>query len=132
MNTIAFAGAEQTYRDGIRGSFGIDLVDVMLDPATDGRPLTIEFRAMSAPGVEFSVQVVPLAGSGEGSAPLRGAADTVAGEILSVGADGQRSTLIPADRTASYNRLGLIITRLDAAETSDLLGEYAIVLRVGI
>ena len=35
-------------------------------------------------------------------------------------------------RPASYNRLGLIITRLDAGEASDSIGEYAIVLRAGI
>jgi hypothetical protein len=125
VSTIAFAGADQAYRDGIRSSFGIDFVDVTLDPATAGRPLTLEFVAMSGPGVEFGVQVVPLADSGEGSAALHIPGDTAATEVLRVAADGPRLYLIPA----VCNRLGLIITRLDAGEASDSLGEYAIVLR---
>jgi len=125
VSTIAFSGTDQTYRDGIRSSFGIDYIDVTLDPATVGRPLTIEFAAMSASGVAFSVQVVPLADLREGSAPLRVLDDATTAEILRVAADEHRSYLIPA----SCNRLGLIITRLDAGETLDALGEYAIVLR---
>jgi hypothetical protein len=129
VSTLAFGGAGQTYRDGIRSSFGIDLVEVTLDPATDGRPLTLEFVATSGLGVEFGVQVVPLADSGEGSAPLRIPDGATATEVLRVTADRQRLYRIPAVHTASCNRLGLIITRLDAGEASGTLGEYAIVLR---
>jgi hypothetical protein len=132
VSTLAFAGADQTHRDGIRSSFGIDLVEVTLDPATDGQPLTLEFVSMSGPGVEFGIQVVPLADSGEGAAPLRIPSNATAIELLQVTADGQRSYHVPAVSTASCNRLGLVITRLDAGEAWDALGEYAIVLRTGI
>ena len=39
---IVFSAAEQPYPRGIESSFGIDYVDVVLDPATQGQPLPIE------------------------------------------------------------------------------------------
>jgi hypothetical protein len=39
---------------------------------------------------------------------------------------------IPALRTAVYDRLGLIVTRLDAREAADRVGAYAIVLHPGV
>jgi hypothetical protein len=41
---------------------------------------------------------------------------------------GKLLYLIPAIDTAEYNRLGFIITRIDANESSDPIGAYTIVL----
>lgn len=43
-------------------------------------------------------------------------------------ADGHLVYVIPVVNTTEYNRLGLIITRFDAKESSDPIGEYTIVL----
>jgi hypothetical protein len=45
------------------------------------------------------------------------------------GPDGQPVYVVPEIDTAEYNRLGLIITRVDASESSDPVGAYTLVLR---
>lgn len=51
-------------------------------------------------------------------------------EILTDGQpDGRFIYIIPEINTAEYNRLGLIITRLDVYENIDPVGEYTIVLK---
>jgi hypothetical protein len=139
ISTIAYTGTNQEYRDGISNSFGIDLIDVSLDPAADGRalptnaPLTLEFHGAAASGAEFDVQVLCLADSGQGAKPRRVACEAGGAEVLMrASPDGHLVYVIPASRTAGYNRLGLIITRLDTRESSDPVGEYTLVLHTGI
>jgi hypothetical protein len=120
---LVYSAAEQPYPAGIPSSFGIDLVDVELDDAANGEPLTIEIRG--APGSEaaFGVQVWKLAGP----SPATQAPSPEAVVQIEPGADGVY--VIPAIDTAAYDRLGLIITRLDAEEALDGDGAYELVLR---
>jgi hypothetical protein len=140
MDTIAYVGtaityaaADQLFPAGIRSSFGVDLVDVVLDPAANGQPLTIEFYGAPAADAVFHVQLWKLIDPGGGARPRRIPSQVAAPEVLApTNADGHLVYAIPAVDTAAYNRLGLIITRIDAHEGSDPIGEYTIVLRAEV
>ena len=133
LSTIVYTGTDRTYRDQIGSSFGIDMIDVVLDPAADGQPLTIEIRG--APGSEatLNVELVPLVDSEDRTDPRPMAVERDAFEIHArVDPDGSQIYVIPAIRTTDRSRLGLIVTRLDAREALDPVGAYTIVLHPGI
>jgi hypothetical protein len=128
VSTIAYTGVDHEHRDGIASSFGIDLIDVVLDPATDGQPLTLEFYGAPSSGAEFDLQIWPLTDSEEGAKP-----SGVPFEVRTwANPDGHQFYAMPAIHTAACSRLGLIITRLDAQEATDPVGEYTIVLHPGV
>jgi hypothetical protein len=130
VSTITYSGADQQHPGEIESSFGMDFVDVILDPAADKQPLTLEFHPAPGADAEFSVQLWKLIDSGEGARPQRVPTYITATEILTrTSPDGHLLHVIPAINTTAYNRLGLIITRFDAEESSDPIGEYTIVLR---
>jgi hypothetical protein len=132
LNAITYDGTLQEYQGEIRGSYGIDLIEVHLDPAAGGQPLTLEFHGAPGTDAAFDVQILPLIGSGEGANPRHVSAAAGATVILpSVSSDGRVMYAISAIRTTIYDRLGLIITRLDAQEASDPTGAYTLVLRPG-
>jgi hypothetical protein len=110
----------------------MDFVDVTLDPVAAGQPLTVEFGNGAGCGATFVVQVWRLVDPGDGGRPrpLSGQVDTPA--ILVQGNAGEAlSYTIPAGDTGLYNRLGLVIVRVDANEASDPIGAYTITLRAG-
>jgi hypothetical protein len=127
--TITYDGAEQRYPPGIRSSFGMDFVDVILDATVDGQPLAIEFYGAPGAAAEFNVQLWKLIDSAEHARPRRvGPHITTTETLTRVNSEGHLFYVIPEIRTTQYNRLGLIITRLDAEESSDPVGEYTILL----
>jgi hypothetical protein len=129
LSTITYTRAGERYRDGIGSSFGMDFVDVVLDPAADGQPLTLEFHTAPAADAAFNVQLWKLIESEGDASPQRVPAQTTATETLTrTNPDGHLFYAIPAIDTSTYNRLGLIITRFDAKESSDPIGEYTILL----
>jgi hypothetical protein len=132
LSTITYSGAGQEYSDGIVSSFGMDFVDVILDLAADGQPLTLEFHGTPGTDAEFDVQIWQLMDSEAGTRPRRVGAAAIPSEVPGrVNPDSRLVYTIPAiDRTAT-NRLGLIITRIDAAESSDPVGAYTVVLHRG-
>jgi hypothetical protein len=130
--TITYTGADHRHQDGIGSSFGMDFVDVMLDPAADGQPLTLEFHPAPGADAAFNVQLWKLMGSGTGARPQRVPAGVTTTEVLmQANPDGHLFYVVSAIDTTAYNRLGLIITRLDAQEDSDPVGEYTILLFPG-
>jgi hypothetical protein len=132
LSTITYTGADQRYSDAIKSSFGMDFVDVILDPTADGQPVTLEFHAAPGADAGFDVQIWPLMDSEVGTRPRRvGAAAISSGVPMRTNPDGRPIYTIPAIDTAATNRLGLIITRTDARESSDPVGEYTIVLHPG-
>jgi len=130
--TITYSEAAQPYPAGIRSSFGMDFVDVVLDPAADGQPLTIDFHPAPGADAKFNLQLWKLMDPGTGPRPQRIPAGVTTTEILTrANPDGHLSYVIPAIDTSAYNRLGLIIMRFDATESSDPIGEYTILLFPG-
>jgi hypothetical protein len=128
---VTYSAADQPSPAGIPSSFGIDLVEVALDASADGRPLRIEVQG--APGAQAVFHVQLWRGSG-GRTPdpeLLTAGSPVLEAVEQTGPDGQRVYLLPEIDTAAHERLGLILTRVDAGEGLDGDGAYAIVLRPG-
>lgn len=129
VSLITYPAADRRHSGEIGGSFGMDFVDVILDPAADGQPLTLEIHGAPGADAEFHVQLWKLMGAGEGMRPRRVPTQTMAPEVLmTANGDGHLVYTIPAIDTTAYNRLGLIITRVDAKEGLDPIGAYTIVL----
>jgi len=129
VSTVGYSEASQGYAGQIPSSFGVDLVDVILDPSLNGQPLEIEFHSDSGSAAAFIVQVWEVRSLGEGTNP-RALATGVAGPhtLASEGPDGELSTVIAAADRTGPNVLGLIITRIDEDERVDREGAYTVVV----
>lgn len=119
---LAFESAPLTYGGGIPASYGMDFIEVHLDPAAQDRPLTISFQGEGAVA-RFSVQIWKLGPGG-----MKPQAVTLDPEVVPEHADGTLRYVIPQVDTAAYDRLALIVTRLDPDETTDPLGSYTLTL----
>jgi hypothetical protein len=129
---IVYAEADQAFPAGIRSSFGMDFIDVVLDPAVDGQPLVLELYGAPGADAEFVVQLWKLMGSGQGAKPRRVPSQMTAPEVLRANGNGHFNYVIPAVDMKAYNRLGLIITRVDANESLDPVGAYTITLSASV
>ncbi len=128
VSTITHSGADQQYSGEIKSSFGMDFVDVALDPTANGQPLTLEFHPAPGADAEFNVQVWRLVDPMEGARPQRIPGQTVPEVLERMNADGRLIYVVSGIDTSAYNQLGLIITRVDARESSDPIGAHTIVL----
>jgi hypothetical protein len=122
--TLAFDRPRQSHPAGIPSSYGIDLVEVVLGPGAGARPLTVELHGSAAGSAEFRLEVWRVRTAGQHLLPASaapGAAVRRPGGVLSY--------TLPGIDTARYNRLGLIITRVDNREERDPRGAYTLLLR---
>jgi hypothetical protein len=151
---LSYDGVALRYDGTIPSSFGMDFIEIRLDPALQNRPLAVEVQGNGSVA-RFNVQVWKLApgeaapstlppqrerAPGDASPP-----DQVPQSALDHGVGGPRALtpqpetiaqnqanahvyLIPQLDTTAYNRLALIITRLDADEATDPAGSYRITL----
>jgi hypothetical protein len=105
---------------GIPTSFGVDMVEVVLDLDPEGCPSAVEFSGSPRAEARFVIQIWRLSATGEGSniRPL--------GEVVSQFPAGQVAYLQTQDDPARYDGLGLAITRVDAREKLDKEGLYTI------
>jgi hypothetical protein len=127
VETIVFDGAVHKVRREMMGAFGTDLIEVIFAPAAGSVPLTLEFRVSPAVDAKLSVQLVQLLRSRESTRPQHRT------EVLAVtNPEGYLSYAISQTVTAVDSRLGLIVTRLDAQEPSNPIGEYTIFLQPGV
>jgi hypothetical protein len=132
FDTLTYAGvavmyqtAEQGEPAGIPSSFGIDIVEVALEASVDGRPLTVEIYVEAGAPAQFRAQVWKLVGGQGGSRPAAVGPPQMLEER---GPGGHLRYTIPALDTAAYDRLGLVIIRVDARESADPNGAYTLVL----
>ena len=107
----------------ISGSYGMDFIDIGLDPTLDGSSLALEFEHIAAGAAEFEVQLWLLKHEG-GSGLQRIPAQIGLGKNL----DGRLVYILPEIDSDVFNRLGLIVVRLDSHEDEDPKGEYTIKL----
>jgi hypothetical protein len=115
-------------RGSIPSSYGIDLLELDLDPALH-RPLRIRFQNMSGAQGQFSIQLWESRTSESAAGAQRPTPRT--GEPLSVETDDGFVTIeLDAPGTNNFNHLGLIITRLDPHEDVDSAGEYELQVSV--
>jgi hypothetical protein len=131
VSKVTYSGADQLHAGEIPSSFGVDFVEVILHPPADGQPLTLVFHAAPGSAAEFSVQVWELKDPGESRRPRPVSTEEAGPRILETTSPGaQLSHVIPAIDIAESDMLGLVITRVDANERLDPVGEYTIALRL--
>jgi hypothetical protein len=127
---IVFGAEDQPYARGIRSSFGIDFVDVELDPSTQGQSLTVELSGDPGGVAEFGLEIWELMDSGIPGEGEMGQLQVVnAAQLANRVIDRHLRFAISEIDTGKINRLGLIISRLDSEEDSDPVGAYTIVLQ---
>jgi hypothetical protein len=119
--SISFSDADQRDPAGIKSSFGMDFVEVILEPAVDGKALAVEFYGTPGAAAAFSLQVWRLGPGESRPRPI-----TAIPETMVPGADGGVFYIIDSVDTAEFDRLALIITRIDPDESIDPGGGYTI------
>ena len=130
IETVSYSGKETLHGGEIPSSFGIDFIDVTLSDAPDGRPLTVEFHQAPGSVSQFTVEVRELKYVERGpSLRVSSTSRAVQGTLKLRSPNRKLSYVVPAVDKADYDRLGLIITRVDADEHLDPLGAYTVVLR---
>jgi hypothetical protein len=123
--TVTYPATDQPYPAGILSRFGLDMVEVVLEPSADGRRPAAEQRGAPEAGMGFRVQLWKLNDLGEGSSP---ALDGPLEMLEPAGGEGRLPYAIPRVDTTAYNRLGLVVVRVDADEAADAIGAYTLVL----
>jgi hypothetical protein len=118
-------GTSNVYTGTIPSSYGMDFVDVHLDGALHGRPLAIAFQARGDVA-RFNVQIWKIE-----KGQVRPRALTPQPEEIQQQGDSNAPHMyvIPQLDMTAYDRLGLIITRLDPGEAADPIGGYTITLQ---
>ena len=113
----------------ISSSYGIDLLELALDPSVDGKSMKIILRGTSTAKDVFHVEVqgIRFEGSETGVERL----SSPAGMLASARSEnGQLVLEIPSLNLASYNRLALTIVRLDPYENRNDSGHYALQVQI--
>jgi hypothetical protein len=123
-------GQDRAIPPEIPSSFGIDFVEVTLDHSLDGQQLTLAFSVPLGSPARFRVQILQLKeSSGDGQPHLISEGGLPSGPFLADGAAEEVVFRIPALHAASFDRLALIIVRLDPFEQAYPVGAYRIVLQ---
>jgi len=126
--TINTHSASPPQPAGIPSSYGIDFIELVLSPEMNGKPLTLEFHETPGAAAEFNVQIWMLKDvQGSGKLQRITHQTTFLGEVNSLNTNGVWVFAIPAIDTSVYDRISLIITRLDNQESLDPLGEYSLI-----
>jgi hypothetical protein len=129
VRTLVFNGTAQEHQSPMTSHYDIDLIDIVLAPAAEGKPLTIELDVSPASGIAYHVQVLPLVDAFEAARPQHALVPpAVAAVCVERASKGGLVCAIPEIRTAHYSRLGLIITRLGSKAAEDPTGQYTTVL----
>jgi len=124
---VLYRGLERRHSSVIYSSHGMDFLDVLLHRLADGQSLVLEVEGAADGRAEFSVQVWRLVGGELGSRPRPVPGQTNGPELVGmVNSGGRLVYTIPSIDVAEFNRLAIIITRVDANEATDPLGEYTI------
>jgi hypothetical protein len=128
-DTYVAAAGSTLINGSIPSSYGIDLMELSLDPSAHGKSLRIILRATSTPQDEFQVELHGVNILNSDAGIERFPAQT---GVLRSGQteNGQLVLEIPSLDTGSFNGLGMIIVRTDPYENSGSPGNYAIQLLV--
>lgn len=130
VKAVIYSGEDGEHAGEIPSSFGMDFVHVTLGRAADGQPLRLELHQPPGAAAEFAVQVQELK-TLDKRLKLQPISNEETGQrvLQTKSPTGALSYVISAVDRTEYDRLGLIITRVDANERSDPLGEYTVLLR---
>jgi hypothetical protein len=114
-------GDSSRYRGAIPSSYGMDFIEVDLDPTVLGQPATVRVQA-EGQGARFSVQIWRLR-----RGDLFPSALVSAPEVVPQDSDGAHTVVI-RQLDNECNRLALIITRVDPNEATDSVGAYTVTI----
>jgi hypothetical protein len=112
-------------RGSIPSSYGIDLNELVLDPALDGKTLKIILTGGSDPRVAFNMEVWKIKTLEEDNNVTRQAIQRFE-PISTVTENGSLTMEIKNLNLDEFNSLGLIITRMDPHEDLETAGAYSI------
>jgi hypothetical protein len=119
---LQYDGSALAYEGAIPTSYGMDFIEVGLDPPLQNQALTVRFQGEGAVA-RYNVEIWKL---GPGLAKPRAA--TLHPDTVPQSQDGAHVYVIAQVDIEAYDRLALIITRLDADEGADPAGKYHITL----
>jgi hypothetical protein len=125
QDELRYAGEPLAVDGAVENSFATDFIEVRLDPELHGQPLTVRLQQEGSVA-RFNVQVWRL---GQGQQKPRALA--LAPETVPADQGGTHTYTIPSVDTTAYERLALIITRLDADEAIDPVGAYRLMVDAG-
>jgi hypothetical protein len=113
----------------ISSNYGIDLIEIELDPTTQGKTLTLILKDVSDPENEFNVELWKIKTLESESAPESYLAQT--DEPKSTRTERGGLTIEIGNLSVNdSNRLGLIITRMDSRQDTEASGRYLVQLLV--
>jgi hypothetical protein len=118
-------GSTTQINGSISTSYGIDLIELELDPSAEGKALKLIFKNISDPESEFNVQLwtvktLQREGEPESYSAQMGESESMRTE------NGYLTIEIDNLSIAEFNKLGLIITRMDSSENTEASGRYLI------
>ena len=120
-------GTAQPFPDGIKSSFGMDFLEIHLADVSRDVPFTIRLASPAAKEAEFALQVLKI-DTNRHKGLIPGQESQVTTSDIEAPSHKEKMINISVQdiESSSFDRLGLIITRLDNDEKSDSLGEYSI------
>lgn len=113
----------------IPASYGIELIELDLDQVSQGQALKVIFKNLSGPEHEFNVEVWRLQGSGDDRPSRPHLASGGQPQSLQI-QNGSALLEIEEINDMEFDRLGLVITRVDPHEDQAAAATYAIELVV--
>lgn len=119
------AGRPVEISGAIPSSYGIDLVDLMLEPSTKGKTLTLIFASQGQARLEYNIEIWKTATHEQNRQSAQ------AGGPDSVRTENGQLVLEIENVADGFDGLGIIITRLDPHEDLDASGEYRMQLIAG-
>jgi hypothetical protein len=123
------AGSTTQINGAIAASYGIDLIELHLDPSTEGKTLKLTFKDISDPEDEFNVELWKNKKLENTSGPEAYLAQT--SEPRSRRTENGSLALEIGDISMDdFNSLALIITRMDPDENVEASGRYLIQVQV--
>jgi len=123
---LNYDGSQRTHAGAIPASYGMDFVEVSLDPSVNGQPVTIKVQG-EGETARFDVQIWKLGRWG-----AKPCAITSYPETIPQDSGGTHVVAIPQLETTAWDRLAIIVVRLDAGETVEPAGNYRITLESGM
>ena len=113
----------------IATSYGIDLIELQLDPSTEGKTLKLTFKDISEPEDEFNVELWKNKKL-ESTSGLDAYSDQTSEPRFRRTENGFLALEIGDISMDDFNSLGLIITRMDPDENVEDSGRYLIQVQV--
>jgi hypothetical protein len=111
--------------DKIPSSYGIDLLELGLDPSLRGRTLKITFESKSDSVEQFNIELWHISSSSTGSDAQRLPVHNLVTQAVHT-ENGKAILEVPVPDLVNFDGLGLVITRVDPGEGLENSGLYQI------